>query len=132
MEQANLLKELIHQIKDNKLLSNHGNSLLLLVLITVSWSMLFTHRYFSFYELEVQSKGGGNRLIGVARGGNGGGFGFHGKSWQKHSSMLWLLLTESLTYITILPFAHTDIGNREGAAGQGRGGGLQVRGVARG
>jgi hypothetical protein len=25
MEQTNLLKELIHQIKDNKLLSNHGN-----------------------------------------------------------------------------------------------------------
>jgi hypothetical protein len=25
MEQANLLKELIHQIKDNKLLSNRGN-----------------------------------------------------------------------------------------------------------
>jgi hypothetical protein len=25
MEQPNLLKELIHQIQDNKLLSNHGN-----------------------------------------------------------------------------------------------------------
>jgi hypothetical protein len=25
MEQTNLLKELIHQIKDNKLLSDHGN-----------------------------------------------------------------------------------------------------------
>jgi hypothetical protein len=25
MEQPKLLKELIHQIKDNKLLSNHGN-----------------------------------------------------------------------------------------------------------
>jgi hypothetical protein len=94
--------------------------------------MLFTHCYFSFYILEVQSKGGGNCLIGVARSGNGGGFGFYGKFWQKHSSMSWLLLTESLTYITILPFAHTDIGNREGAAGQGRGGGLPFRGVAHG
>jgi hypothetical protein len=26
MEQTNLLKELIHQIKDNKLLSNRGNA----------------------------------------------------------------------------------------------------------
>jgi hypothetical protein len=26
MEQTNLLKELIHQIKDNKLLSDHGNA----------------------------------------------------------------------------------------------------------
>jgi hypothetical protein len=26
MEQTNLLKNLIHQIKDNKLLSNHGNA----------------------------------------------------------------------------------------------------------
>jgi hypothetical protein len=26
MEQTNLLKELIHQIKDSKLLSNHGNA----------------------------------------------------------------------------------------------------------
>jgi hypothetical protein len=26
MEQTNLQKELIHQIKDNKLLSNHGNA----------------------------------------------------------------------------------------------------------
>jgi hypothetical protein len=25
MEQTNLLKELIHQVKDNKLLSDHGN-----------------------------------------------------------------------------------------------------------